>query len=54
MDAIPLSVQSHIEEDFEESDLPFTVDLVDYNLCSTQFQNQIKNDLVAICPKNLG
>ena len=45
MDQIPFNIQSLIEEEFEESDLPFTVDLTDFNLMSVDFQNIIKNDL---------
>ncbi len=45
---VPFSVQSHIDEDFEESYLPFTVDLVDWNLTGDDFKNAIKNDLVCI------
>jgi predicted nucleotidyltransferase len=41
-DNIPLNVQAHIEEDFENSDLPFTVDLVDYNHCDQDFKNIIQ------------
>lgn len=37
-----------IEEALEESDLPFTVDLVDWNKCSVQFQKMIQNDLVKL------
>lgn len=48
IEPIPWNIRSHIDEDFEESDLPFTVDIVDWNLCSQDFKNQIKGDLVLI------
>lgn len=48
MDDIPGHVCSHIREDFEESNLPFTVDLVDLNRCDEKFLAQIKPDLVLI------
>jgi predicted nucleotidyltransferase len=48
MDSIPFAVQAHIEEDFEESDLPFRVDLSDFNLMSQEFQQHIKDDLVLL------
>lgn len=48
MDSIPGNIRSHIEEDFEESNLPFTVDLVDWNTCDEQFRAQIRSDLVLI------
>ena len=47
-DHIPWNIQAHIEEDFEESDLPYKVDLVDWNICDETFQNLIKKDLVLI------
>ncbi len=47
-DPIPLSVQSHIEEDFDESDFPFFVDLVDWNTINDSFKKHIQNDLVEI------
>jgi predicted nucleotidyltransferase len=37
-----------IIEAFEESDLPFTVDIVDWNKCSDQFKELIGKDLVQI------
>ncbi len=47
-DPIPLNIQAHIEEDFEDSDLPFQVDLVDLNLITPEFYEHIKEDLVVI------
>lgn len=47
---IPWNIRSHINEDFEESLLPFTVDLVDWNSCNEDFQNAIKPNLVRISP----
>ncbi|MEI8365122.1 MAG: nucleotidyltransferase domain-containing protein [Parachlamydiaceae bacterium] len=49
-DHIPWNIQAHIEEDFEESDLPYKVDLVDWNACDESFQNLIKRDLILIQP----
>jgi predicted nucleotidyltransferase len=48
MDTISSNVLSHMREDFEESNLPFTVDLVDWNTCDEDFRTQIKPDLVLI------
>ena len=45
---IPLATKALIREQFEESDLPFTVDLVDWNHCTAEFQQQIARDLVKI------
>lgn len=47
-DTIPDNVLIHIEEDFEESDLPYKVDIVDWNKSSDDFRELIKNDLVLI------
>lgn len=48
IDPIPKREYFQIEEDFEESDLPYKVDLIDWNNCSEAFQNIIKKDLVCI------
>jgi predicted nucleotidyltransferase len=45
---IPWSIRAHIEEDFEESDLPYTVDLFDWNLCDDDFRQMIKKDWVLL------
>lgn len=47
-DPIPFNIQSHIEEDFEESDLPFLVGLLDWRYISPEFQEVIEKDLVPI------
>ncbi len=47
-DSIPFEIQSQIEEDFENSDLPFRVELSDFNLMKESFKDRIKNDLVKI------
>ena len=45
---IPWNVLSHIQEDLEESDLPFKVDLIFWELMGSEFQKLIKDDLVPI------
>ncbi len=45
---IPFNVQGHIDEDFEESDLPFKVDLLNWNITAPKFREIIKKDLVLI------
>ncbi|HLC07121.1 MAG TPA: nucleotidyltransferase domain-containing protein [Candidatus Babeliales bacterium] len=47
-DHIPSNVLSRLDEDFEESDLPYKVDIVDWNKCSDTFRAIIKKDLVLI------
>jgi len=42
---IPWNVLSHLSEDFEQSDLPFKVDLVYWEWMSLEFKEMIKNDL---------
>lgn len=43
---IPWNILSHLSEDFEQSDLPFKVDLVYWKWMSPEFQELIKKDLV--------
>lgn len=48
IDPIPSHVISALEEDFSESDLPYFVDIVDWNSCSPEFQKLIKKEMVPI------
>ncbi|MEY3197064.1 MAG: hypothetical protein RLZZ59_432 [Pseudomonadota bacterium] len=45
---IPIRVLSQIATDFEESDLPFKIDLLSWNDCSKEFKDIISTDLVCI------
>lgn len=45
MEKIPDATVTKIKGDFEDSDLPFQVDLIDFNRCSDAFKNHIQNDL---------
>jgi len=45
---IPWNVLSHLQEDLEESNLPFKVDLVAWNWMSQEFQDLISKDLIPI------
>ncbi|MDQ5890821.1 MAG: uncharacterized protein QG604_695 [Candidatus Dependentiae bacterium] len=45
---IPSNVINELEEAFEESYLPFTVDLLNWNTCSSEFRDIIKNDLIQL------
>ncbi len=47
-DKIPDSALQKMQEDFEESDLPFTVDLVDYNKCDETFKKILDYQHVAL------
>jgi predicted nucleotidyltransferase len=46
-DKIPDKVISDLEEQFEESNLPYTVDIVDWNSCDPSFQEIIKKDAIS-------
>ena len=46
MEEMPLSVQAQLEGEFEESDLPYKVDIVDYHRCSEDFKKIITPDLI--------
>ena len=52
MEDIPSNVLSHLEEDFEESNLPFKIDLVQWKHTSDTFKEQIRNDLKLIILEN--
>jgi predicted nucleotidyltransferase len=45
---LPLSVMAQISYDFEESDLPFKIDIVDWNTMSSQFKQNIQKELQKI------
>jgi predicted nucleotidyltransferase len=45
MEDVPNNIKVHMLDDFEESDLPFTVDIVYWNRLKEPFKNLIKNDL---------
>lgn len=44
---IPWNVLSHIREDLENSNLPFKVDLVNWEWMDSEFREMIKEDLVS-------
>jgi len=47
-DFLPLDIQGQIDEDFEKSDLPFTVDVVSQYRMTSEFQAIIQKNLVLI------
>ena len=50
---IPRKVISNIQEDFRNSNLPYKVDIIDWNRCSADFQACIKDDLITLpCKEN--
>lgn len=48
MEDIPWNIRGHIKEDFDESRLPFTIDLVDWDSCSDEFKKRILDQRVLI------
>ncbi|RTL07093.1 nucleotidyltransferase domain-containing protein [Candidatus Dependentiae bacterium] len=48
MEPIPTLILGQMQEDFEESNLPFTVDIVRWERCSEEFKNRIKHSLYEI------
>lgn len=51
MDHISDFVLGNMQEDFEESDLPFLVDIVRWDRCSDNFKKKIQHDLLIIRSK---
>ena len=47
-DEIPLEIVSKIREAFDESNLPFTVDLILKRDCSAEFLEKIRDQLIAV------
>lgn len=45
---IPDNVKSHIAEDFDDSNLPFIVDLIDWQAWSDSFRKLINKDCVIV------
>lgn len=49
---IPSVTISKLEEDFEESNLPFKVDIVNWNYCSNDFRSLIEKDMIPLNFRN--
>lgn len=47
-DDIPENIIMDIEDKFEESDLPYKVDIVNYNKCDEDFQRIMKSSCVKL------
>ncbi len=45
---IPEKIIINIEDEFEESDLPYKVDIIDYNKCDKNFQEIMKSGYVKL------
>ncbi|HXF29560.1 MAG TPA: nucleotidyltransferase domain-containing protein [Chlamydiales bacterium] len=48
MEDIPDLTKSYLDEAFEKSDLPFMVDIIQWNKISDEFRALIKNDLTPL------
>jgi len=47
-DKIDLLLMAEIKDEFQNSDLPMRVDIIDFNRTSTEFQNIILNNSVVL------
>jgi uncharacterized protein len=47
-DSISHVVQQKIQTNFEESDLPYKIDLIDWSFCSEEFRHLIMSDLMCL------
>lgn len=48
IEEIPWNVRAHLDNDFEESDLPFKIDVIDWKSCSQEFKQEIQKDLLLL------
>ncbi len=48
LNKIPNTLFQNLKEAFEESDLPFRVDLIDWNSVSQEFQRVIQKDYIVL------
>jgi predicted nucleotidyltransferase len=46
---LPATTLTNIKFDLEESDLPYKVDVIDWNTISKNFKNLISKDLTVLC-----
>lgn len=53
-DNIPFRELRKLEEAFQDSDLPFKVDIVNFNACSDSFKELIEKETIPFDDKNLG
>lgn len=45
---IPSNLLSLLDEDFDESDLPYKVDVINWNTCNESFKQLIRKDLLQV------
>jgi len=43
---VPMAILAQLATDFEESDLPFKVDIVDWNTISDEFRKYISSEII--------
>jgi predicted nucleotidyltransferase len=48
IEEIPQKIITMIEEEFEDSDLPYKVDLVNYNTCDRDFKERINKSYIRL------
>ena len=51
---LPILIKSNIEDELEESIIPYTVDLIDFKKVSSDFKRiALENIMIWNCPKNI-
>lgn len=48
MEDIPFRDLRKITQEFEDSNLPFKIDIVNYNRCSNEFKNKLKEEMILL------
>ena len=48
LEEMPILEKAQLQEDFDESNLPFKIDLIEWTEMSEEFRQMIKSDLVLI------
>lgn len=48
MESIPRKVLTKIKMELSDSNIPYKIDIVDWNQCDQEFQDLIKDDLIEI------
>jgi predicted nucleotidyltransferase len=50
---IPIHMIHELEEEFEESDLPYKVDIINYHTCDTTFKKHLSSTGILITQLNI-
>lgn len=52
VEEIPIEIIYKLEEEFEESDLPYKVDIINYHTCDTTFKKHLSSTGILMSPIN--